>query len=71
MVEALLAADESGPAHGLPILADALRQAVADRCAETITAGLVDVAAGVLARLGDLPRALRLFCRRGPLAGRP
>ncbi|WP_455569942.1 AfsR/SARP family transcriptional regulator [Streptomyces tricolor] len=61
MVEALLAADESGPAHGLPILADALRQAVADRCAETITAGLVDVAAGLLARLGDLPRALRLF----------
>ncbi|MEU1009871.1 BTAD domain-containing putative transcriptional regulator [Streptomyces sp. NPDC005890] len=61
MVEALLAADEAGPAHGVPVLADALRQAVADRCAESITAGLVDVAAGLRARLGDLPGALRLF----------
>ncbi|QTD99443.1 BTAD domain-containing putative transcriptional regulator [Streptomyces cyanogenus] len=61
MVQALLAADESGPAHGVPILADALRQAVADRCAESITAGLVDVAAVLLARIGDLPGALRLF----------
>ncbi|MFF8729844.1 BTAD domain-containing putative transcriptional regulator [Streptomyces sp. NPDC015171] len=61
MVEALLVADESGPAHALPILADALRGAVAHQCAEVITAGLVDVAAGLLARLGDLPGALRLF----------
>ncbi|WP_053710692.1 AfsR/SARP family transcriptional regulator [Streptomyces sp. NRRL B-3648] len=61
VVEALLAADEAGPARGLPVLADALRQAVADRCAESITAGLVDVAAGLRARLGDLPGALRLF----------
>ncbi|WP_189296966.1 AfsR/SARP family transcriptional regulator [Streptomyces cinerochromogenes] len=59
--EALLVAAESGAAQGLPILADALRRAVADRCAESITAGLVDVAAGLLARLGDLPGALRLF----------
>ncbi|WP_437114929.1 BTAD domain-containing putative transcriptional regulator [Streptomyces flaveolus] len=61
MVEALLAADESGPAHGLPIMAEALREAVDHQCAESITAGLVDVAAGLLARLGDLPGALRLF----------
>ncbi|MEU6593859.1 BTAD domain-containing putative transcriptional regulator [Streptomyces sp. NPDC046881] len=61
MVEALLTAEEAGPAHGVPVLADALRQAVADRCAESITAGLVDAAAGLLARLGDLPGALRLF----------
>ncbi|MEU6670554.1 BTAD domain-containing putative transcriptional regulator [Streptomyces sp. NPDC046727] len=61
MVEALLAADESGPAHGVPIVADALREAVDHRCAEVITAGLVDVGAGLLARLGDLPGALRLF----------
>ncbi|MEW2515047.1 BTAD domain-containing putative transcriptional regulator [Streptomyces sp. NPDC046870] len=61
MVEALLAADESGPAHGLPILAEALREAVDHQCAESITAGLVDVAAGLLARLGDLPGALRLY----------
>ncbi|MEU2064311.1 BTAD domain-containing putative transcriptional regulator [Streptomyces sp. NPDC013455] len=60
-VEALLAAEESGPEHGVALVADALRQAVADRCAESVTAGLVDVAAGLLARLGDLPRALRLF----------
>ncbi|WP_030746925.1 BTAD domain-containing putative transcriptional regulator [Streptomyces sp. NRRL S-31] len=60
-IEALLVAEESGPAHGLPVVADALRQAVEDRCAESITAGLVDVAAGLLARLGDLPGAVRLF----------
>ncbi|MEV6056057.1 BTAD domain-containing putative transcriptional regulator [Streptomyces sp. NPDC052107] len=61
IVEALLAADESGPAHGLPIVAGALREAVAQRCAETITAGLVDIAAGLRARCGDLPGAVRLF----------
>ncbi|WP_234383930.1 ATP-binding protein, partial [Streptomyces sp. NRRL WC-3723] len=61
VVEALLAADESGPVHGLPIMAEALREAVDHQCAESITAGLVDVAAGLLARLGDLPGALRLF----------
>ncbi|MEV5388409.1 BTAD domain-containing putative transcriptional regulator [Streptomyces sp. NPDC052721] len=61
MVEALLVADASGPAHGLPIMAEALREAVDHQCAESITAGLVDVAAGLLARLGDLPGALRLF----------
>ncbi|MET8560805.1 BTAD domain-containing putative transcriptional regulator [Streptomyces flaveolus] len=61
MVEALLAADESGPAHGLPVMAEALREAVDHQCAESITAGLVDVAAGLLDRLGDLPGALRLF----------
>ncbi|MEV6841320.1 BTAD domain-containing putative transcriptional regulator [Streptomyces sp. NPDC051133] len=60
-VEALLAAAESGPLHGLPIVAEALRTAVAQRCAESITAGLVDIAAGLRARLGDLPGAVRLF----------
>lgn len=61
MVEALVVAEESGPAHGLPILAGALREAVAQRCAETITAGLVDAAARLLARHGDLPGAVRLY----------
>ncbi|MGW4563268.1 BTAD domain-containing putative transcriptional regulator [Streptomyces sp. NPDC004561] len=61
MVEALLVATESGPEHGLPILAEALRQAVEQHCAESITGGLVDVAAGLLARLGDLPGAVRLY----------
>ncbi|MEV5878802.1 BTAD domain-containing putative transcriptional regulator [Streptomyces sp. NPDC052101] len=60
-VEALLAAAESGPAHGLPIVAEALREAVAQRCAESITAGLVDIAAGLRARGGDLAGAVRLF----------
>ncbi|MEU9474137.1 BTAD domain-containing putative transcriptional regulator [Streptomyces sp. NPDC048191] len=60
-VEALLAADESGPEHGLPIVAEALREAVAQRCAESITAGLVDIAAGLRARRGDLAGAVRLF----------
>ncbi|MGW1911886.1 BTAD domain-containing putative transcriptional regulator [Streptomyces sp. NPDC002076] len=60
-VEALLAADESGPAHGLPLITEALRVAVAQRCAESITAGLVDIAAGLRARCGDLAGAVRLF----------
>ncbi|MFJ7151296.1 BTAD domain-containing putative transcriptional regulator [Streptomyces sp. NPDC100445] len=60
-VEVLLEADESGPEHGLPIAAEALREAVALGCAETITAGLVDIAADLLARAGDLPGAVRLF----------
>jgi tetratricopeptide (TPR) repeat protein len=60
-IEALLVAQESGPRHGLPIVAEALRRAAAQRCAESITGGLVDIAAGLLARLGDLPRAVRLY----------
>ncbi|MFG3202486.1 ATP-binding protein [Streptomyces sp. NPDC048192] len=60
-VEALLAAEESGPAHGLPILAEALREAVDRRCSEVITAVLVDTAAGLRARCGDLAAAVRLF----------
>ncbi|UXY36592.1 BTAD domain-containing putative transcriptional regulator [Streptomyces albidocamelliae] len=60
-VDALVTAAESGPEQGLPVVAGALREAVAQRCAESITAGLVDIGAGLLARLGDLPGALRLF----------
>ncbi|WP_225826820.1 AfsR/SARP family transcriptional regulator [Streptomyces naphthomycinicus] len=60
-VEALLAAEESGPPDGMRIVAGALREAVDHRCAEMITAGLVDVGAGLLARHGDLPGALRLY----------
>ncbi|MEU2058320.1 ATP-binding protein [Streptomyces bungoensis] len=59
-VEALVTADESGPGPALPIAAEALREAVERRCAESITAGLADLAAGLLARLGDLPGAVRL-----------
>ncbi|MGW1595308.1 BTAD domain-containing putative transcriptional regulator [Streptomyces sp. NPDC002343] len=61
MVEAYVVADESGTAEGLRILATALREAVDSRCAEAVTAGLVDAAACLLARSGDLPGAVRLF----------
>ncbi|MGW1858384.1 ATP-binding protein [Streptomyces collinus] len=60
-VEALITAGESGPAAALPVVAEALREAVERHCAESITAGLVDVGADLLARLGDLPGAVRLF----------
>ncbi|MER6538897.1 BTAD domain-containing putative transcriptional regulator [Streptomyces sp900105755] len=60
-VEAMLTALEHGPASGLPIVAEGLREAVAYRCAEVITAALVDVGADLLARLGDLAGAVRLY----------
>ncbi|MFJ5640758.1 BTAD domain-containing putative transcriptional regulator [Streptomyces sp. NPDC093223] len=60
-VEALISAMEDGPRHGLPIVADGLREAMEARCAEVITAALVDVAADLLARIGDLAGAVRLF----------
>ncbi|AGS70460.1 ATP-binding protein [Streptomyces collinus] len=60
-VEALITAGESGPAAALPVVAEALCEAVERHCAESITAGLVDVGADLLARLGDLPGAVRLF----------
>ncbi|MFF4400038.1 BTAD domain-containing putative transcriptional regulator [Streptomyces sp. NPDC001480] len=59
--DALITAGESGPARGLPIVADALREAAEQRCAETITAVLVDIAADLLARMGDLAGAVRLY----------
>ncbi|MYR01044.1 hypothetical protein, partial [Streptomyces sp. SID6139] len=31
------------------------------RCAESVTSGMVDAAAGLFARLGDLPAAVRLY----------
>ncbi|MEU2712585.1 BTAD domain-containing putative transcriptional regulator [Streptomyces sp. NPDC007205] len=60
-IEAFIAAEDAGPEHGLPILAEALREAVAQRCSEAITASLVDGAAGLRARCGDLAGAVRLF----------
>ncbi|MFB0616530.1 BTAD domain-containing putative transcriptional regulator [Streptomyces sp. AGS-58] len=60
-VEVLVTADESGPEHALPVVVAALREAAEQGCGESITAGLVDVAAGLLARHGDLPGAIRLF----------
>ncbi|WP_406437527.1 winged helix-turn-helix domain-containing protein [Streptomyces sp. NBC_00631] len=60
-VEALLTAAEDGPARGLPIVAEGLREAVEYHCAEVITAALVDIGADLLARLGDLAGAVRLY----------
>ncbi|MFJ8823608.1 AfsR/SARP family transcriptional regulator [Streptomyces sp. NPDC102467] len=54
-------AAESGPAAGLTRLVGVLRDAVMERCAESVTAGLIDVGAELLARGGDLTRAVRLF----------
>ncbi|MFF7476260.1 BTAD domain-containing putative transcriptional regulator [Streptomyces sp. NPDC008092] len=60
-VEAMLTALEHGPASGLPVVAQGLREAVEYRCAEVITAALVDIGADLLARLGDLAGAVRLY----------
>ncbi|WP_328361877.1 winged helix-turn-helix domain-containing protein [Streptomyces sp. NBC_00445] len=77
-LEALVTAAESGPRHGLPILADTLRQAVEWRCAEWVTAELAESAAHLVSELGDHARAVRLLAaseewREGhprPLPGR-
>ncbi|MFK0288157.1 BTAD domain-containing putative transcriptional regulator [Streptomyces sp. NPDC090499] len=60
-VEALLTTVEHGPEQGLPIVAEGLREAVEYRSAEVITAALVDIGADLLARLGDLAGAVRLY----------
>jgi len=60
-VDSLVTAAESGPERGLRKLFDALREAVEQRCADVVTAGLVEVAAALLAELGDHPPAIRLL----------
>lgn len=60
-VEALVTAAESGPEPGLRKMVDALVAAVAGRCADVVTAGLVESAARLLSELGDHPRAARLL----------
>ncbi|MFH0180474.1 BTAD domain-containing putative transcriptional regulator [Streptomyces cacaoi] len=69
MLDADLTAAESGPEHGLPMLADTLRQAVADQCAEAVTSSILDSAADLLTRLGDHPRATRLLAAADALLG--
>ena len=68
-VDALVTAAESGPERGLVAMAGALREAVELRCAEVVTAALVDFAATLLAELGELPRAVRLFAAAERLRG--
>ncbi|MEU0429822.1 BTAD domain-containing putative transcriptional regulator [Streptomyces canus] len=60
-VAAMVTAAESGPEHGLPLLADTVREAIEKRCSDTVVAALVDGAAALLCDLGDLPRAVRLL----------
>ncbi|WP_327183841.1 AfsR/SARP family transcriptional regulator [Streptomyces sp. NBC_01334] len=69
MLDADLTAAESGPEHGLPMLADTLRQAVADQCAEAVTSSILDSAAHLLTQLGDHPRATRLLAVADALLG--
>lgn len=59
-VGALVTAAESGPGPGLEEMAAALAAAVTGRCADVVTAGLVESAARLLSELGDHPRAARL-----------
>ncbi|MFF0136722.1 BTAD domain-containing putative transcriptional regulator [Streptomyces sp. NPDC005227] len=59
--DAMIAAVESGPAHGLRKLRAAVREAVDERCADVVVAGLVEAAAAFLGRLGAHPAATRLM----------
>ncbi|MFC8518609.1 BTAD domain-containing putative transcriptional regulator [Streptomyces sp. NPDC057257] len=68
-IEALVTVAESGPEHGLPKLTSAVRESVERRCADVVTAALVDTTATVLSELGDHARVARLLAaadrRRG------
>jgi hypothetical protein len=69
VLEANLTAAESGPEHGLPMLADTLSQAMADQCAEAVTSAIVDSAALLLVEIGDVTRAARLLAVADGLRG--
>jgi predicted ATPase/DNA-binding SARP family transcriptional activator len=60
-VAAMVTAAESGPEHGLPLVADTVREAIEKRCSDMVVATLVDAAAALLCDLGDFPRAVRLI----------
>ncbi|MFE2988053.1 BTAD domain-containing putative transcriptional regulator [Streptomyces sp. NPDC059262] len=59
-VDARITAAESGPARGLAVLTGALRYAVENRCAESVSADLAGRGALLLAQLGDMEGAVRL-----------
>ncbi|MFI8832675.1 BTAD domain-containing putative transcriptional regulator [Streptomyces afghaniensis] len=61
LMDAVVTASELGPGPGLAKLTVALREAVDKRCSDLIRAIVVDSAAGLLADLGDFPRAARLL----------
>ncbi len=69
MLDAQILAAESGPAYGLPLLADALRRALVDQCSEAIMSAVVDSAVDLLVRLGDFPRAAGLLAAADVLLG--
>ncbi|MEU9190069.1 BTAD domain-containing putative transcriptional regulator [Streptomyces sp. NPDC048484] len=60
-IAALVTAADSGPGPGLRRLADALREAAAERCAEVVLATLAERAAGVLSGIGDHARVVRVL----------
>ncbi|MGY6023662.1 BTAD domain-containing putative transcriptional regulator [Streptomyces spinosirectus] len=60
-VDTLVTVAETGPERGLPKLAHTIREAVDQRCADVVTATLVDHAAVLLSDLGQHPRAVRLL----------
>ncbi|MET8690886.1 BTAD domain-containing putative transcriptional regulator, partial [Streptomyces sp. NPDC004732] len=60
-MESRIAAAESGPASGLPIVTAAAREAVTSRCSEVIVASLVDGAAVLLSDVGEHARAARIL----------
>ncbi|MFJ8793353.1 BTAD domain-containing putative transcriptional regulator [Streptomyces sp. NPDC102462] len=71
-LNARVTAQEWGPGRALPLVADALREAAGQGCAETVTAGLANIGAQLLAALGDLPGAVRLLAAGDHWrAGRP
>jgi hypothetical protein len=61
LMDAMVTASESGPEPGLAKLTGVLRDAVDKRCSDVVRATVVDSAAGLLADLGDFPRAARLL----------
>ncbi|MCK8434006.1 AfsR/SARP family transcriptional regulator [Streptomyces sp. D2-8] len=61
LLDAVITARESGPRSALRKLTGALREAVDKRCSDVVRATVVDGAAGLLADLGDFPRAARLL----------
>ncbi|WP_399886434.1 BTAD domain-containing putative transcriptional regulator [Streptomyces sp. BBFR51] len=69
LVDVLVTAGESGPRPALPLLADTIRTAVEEGCAELVIATLADSAAGLLCELGDHARAVRLLGAAGHWRG--
>ncbi|MGX1270921.1 putative ATPase/DNA-binding SARP family transcriptional activator [Streptomyces phaeoluteigriseus] len=69
MLDAEVTAEEAGPEPALTLLADTLRQALADGCAEAVLSAVVYGAVSLLSRLGDHPRAARLLAAADALCG--